>query len=132
MLLADAGLLLVAMRVALHTLPWNRALGLIRSPRVWSPSRFRPRCRPSLDQLEWAVRHASRVVPHSCLSQTLALQRLLARAGYPSSIHIGVAKKPDRPFIAHAWIEHNGRPLLDGAGDATQYSRLLRFETCLE
>jgi hypothetical protein len=131
-LLADAGLMLVSVRVALWALPWNRAIGLVRSVRVASPSGFGGQRLLSIDRLEWAVRNASRLVPHAtCLTQALALHRLLCRAGYPATIQIGVAKKPGRQLSAHAWVEHLGRPLLDTTGELAGYSRLLRIETSL-
>src|SRR5215475_13317101 len=43
-------------------------------------------------RLEWAVRHASRIVPRaSCLTQALVLQRLLSRFGHCAALQIGVA-----------------------------------------
>jgi hypothetical protein len=130
-LLADAGVLLVAVRAALWALPWDRAIGQVRSIRISSPARL-GRGSPSIDRLEWAVRNASRLVPYAtCLTQALALHRLLSRAGYPSSVQIGVAKVPGRQLASHAWVEHEGRPLLDNAGELAQYSRLLRIETSL-
>lgn len=131
-LLADAGFLLIAVRVALWALPWDRAIGLVRSVRVASSSGFSGRRSPRIDRLEWAVRSASRLVPHAtCLTQALTLHRLLCRAGYLSSIQIGVAKQPGRQLSAHAWVEHDGRALLHSAGELALYSRLLRIETSL-
>jgi Transglutaminase-like superfamily len=128
-LLADAGVLLVAVRAALWALPWNRAIGLVRSVRISSPARLGGSS-PSIDRLEWAVRNASRLVPYaSCLTQALALHRLLCRAGYSSSLQIGIAKKPGRPLSSHAWVEHEGHPLVDNAGELAHYSRLLRIDT---
>jgi hypothetical protein len=63
----------------------------------------------------WAVRVAARRIPGaSCLTQALALQWLLARAGQSARIHVGVAKHGARGFEAHAWVESNGKILLGG------------------
>ena len=82
--------------------------------------------RSSVESLEWAVRTARRMVPlATCLTQALALHHLLARAGYESSIHIGVAKTAGRGFEAHAWVEHAGVTLLSSPSEVAHYSRLL-------
>jgi len=79
----------------------------------------------SLDQLVWAVRAASARIPcASCLTQSLALHYLLARSGHPSRIHIGVAKAEGGEFRAHAWVESNGRILLNSPAEVAQYARL--------
>ena len=45
-----------------------------------------------------------------CLMQSLVLTGLLSRRGIGSVLVIGVKSNPD--FQAHAWVEHNDRPLL--------------------
>jgi hypothetical protein len=42
--------------------------------------------------------------------QSLVLSSLLAARGLPSTLVIGAHSKPE--FVAHAWIEHDGRPVL--------------------
>ena len=69
------------------------------------------------------VASALRIVPADtrCLAQSLTLTRMLARRGIDSRLVIGV--RPGERFAAHAWVEHDGRPLLPpGAGD---YEELL-------
>lgn len=83
--------------------------------------------------LAWAVRTASRSIPAAtCLTQSLALHWLLARAGCASQIHIGVAKDAETGFQAHAWVEHNGRPLLSGPSELDRYSRLVALDRVLQ
>ncbi|MGC2302705.1 lasso peptide biosynthesis B2 protein [Candidatus Binatus sp.] len=119
-LLLKAGILLTIYRIALWVLPWNRVSVSRPSPSESSADR------PSVERLEWAVRTARRMVPFaSCLTQALALNHLLARAGYESSIHIGVAKTEGRGFEAHAWVEHVGVTLLSSPSEVAHYSRLL-------
>jgi hypothetical protein len=51
-----------------------------------------------------------------CLARSLVLTRLLARRGIPAKLVIGARTDPD--FLAHAWVEYDGRPVLspgDGA-----------------
>jgi hypothetical protein len=59
-----------------------------------------------------AVLRTLRLLPTDsrCLIRCLVLSRLLARRGIPARLVIGV--KPGRDFAAHAWIEHDGRPVL--------------------
>lgn len=122
-LLLNAGCVLAAYRIALWVLPWRR-LAVSRPSRSTSRAR-----RYSVDRLEWAVRTARRAIPRAtCLTQALALHHFLARAGYESSIHIGVAKASDGKFEAHAWVEHNGVTLLSSAHQVAHYSRLLALQ----
>jgi hypothetical protein len=45
-----------------------------------------------------------------CLMRSLVLTRLLARRGIETRLVIAV--RPGERFAAHAWIEHDGAPLL--------------------
>lgn len=56
-----------------------------------------------------------------CLIQSLVLSRMLSRRSIPSTLVIGVRSKP--AFEAHAWVEHQGRPILP----AGEFSRLMEF-----
>jgi hypothetical protein len=60
-----------------------------------------------------------------CLQRSLVLSELLARRGISATLVIGV--RPD-PFAAHAWVEHDGRPLLAPA--TAPFERLLEVPTC--
>ena len=58
----------------------------------------------------------------TCLKKSLILFRLLRRRGIPAELRLGV-RTVDGTFSAHAWIECEGRTLLDG-GMAHLYSSL--------
>lgn len=45
-----------------------------------------------------------------CLARSLVLTRLLARRGIEAKLVIGARAKPT--FLAHAWVEHAGEPVL--------------------
>lgn len=82
------------------------------------------------ERLAWAVRTACRAVPFAtCLTQSLALQFLLARSGRHSSIRIGVAR-PEGRFAAHAWVECAGQTLLDRPEHAARFAEILSWEDC--
>lgn len=49
-----------------------------------------------------------------CLFRSLTLSALLHRRGIPATLVIAVRPKP---FGAHAWVEHDGRPLLRPAAE---------------
>lgn len=109
---------LVLARIALWTLPFARVqalvarLGARRGAVGVAPGR-----------LAWTVETTARSVPQAtCLTQALAAQVMLSRAGEKPSLHIGVAT--DRgAFEAHAWLELNGRPLV-GDRELDRYARL--------
>ena len=65
--------------------------------------------RRTLDPLPWDSR---------CLMRSLVLLRMLARRGVVCQLVIGV--RPGETLEAHAWIEHDGHPLLPTLG----YERL--------
>ena len=56
-----------------------------------------------------------------CLMQSLVLIGLLSRRSIGSVLIVAVNSRPD--FEAHAWVEHNGRPLLP----AGEYGRLVEL-----
>lgn len=109
---------LARVRVSLWTRPWQRVCVPRRRPlRVVA-------ARPDVRRLTWAVRVASHVVPRAtCLTQSLALQWLLFHFGYESIVQVGV-RNVNGEFAAHAWVEHDGRPLVDSAANLARYTRL--------
>ena len=56
-----------------------------------------------------------------CLIRSLVLLRILARRAIPGTLVIGVRKESE--FEAHAWVEHQGEPILP-AGDYTRLTEL--------
>lgn len=107
-------LLLTVVRIGLWTAPFKRvhaALDRVAHPRPGAPD-------PTpgdADQIAWAVKAAARFVPAaSCLTQALAAEVLLARAGHPAQIRLGAAKDERGRVEAHAWVESYGRVVLGG------------------
>jgi hypothetical protein len=61
----------------------------------------------------------------SCLTRSVVLARLLSRRGIEWSLVIGVSSSEGDSFIAHAWVERCGTPLLDpGPDDLTRLVQL--------
>ena len=108
-------LMTAGFRLALWTLPF-------RVIRNWSGSLApRPNAAISPRTIAWAIRLASRYVPRAtCLTQALAAQRLLNRAGFENRLQIGVARKEE--FESHAWIECDGCILIGGARQSSRYT----------
>jgi hypothetical protein len=110
-LLLKALFVVAAVRVALSLLPFPHFHGLFERVRTAMGVRHDITPAPPKAQLVWAVRAASHYVPRaSCLTQAAAAQLLLERYGYPSELHIGVARNGEggQTFDAHAWLESNG------------------------
>jgi hypothetical protein len=58
-----------------------------------------------------------------CLRRSLVLTQLLARRGIAGRLVIGARTAPD--FLAHAWVEHDGIPVLSPEGDS--FGRLVEL-----
>lgn len=125
-LLVKAVFLLMAVRLALWLLPfqWQRRffLDLDRGLRPGPPDYS-----PSPERIGWIVGVASRVIPRAtCLVQALAAKAMLARAGWPAHLHLGVAKDEHGHFQAHAWVETQGKVII-GDHEHGAYSSLSSF-----
>jgi hypothetical protein len=76
-------------------------------------------------RLARAVARTLALVPGDtrCLVRSLVVTRLLARRGIPGKLVIGARADPD--FLAHAWVEHAGDPVLS-PGDGS-FGRLVEI-----
>lgn len=72
-----------------------------------------------------AVGRTLRLLPGDtrCLARSLVLTRLLARRGIPGRLVIGA--RPAPTFLAHAWVECRGEPVLP-PGDGS-FGRLVEL-----
>jgi hypothetical protein len=78
------------------------------------------------DRIVWAVGSSSRLVPRaSCLTQALAAEFMLARAGFRSQIRVGVAIHEEGKFVAHAWLVREGRVVMGGTAEEIQRYAML-------
>jgi hypothetical protein len=128
-LLPRLAVLVAGIRVALWTLPFGTLQRLLklRALRALFP---RSLAEVPVARLAWAVETTSRRIPAAtCLTQSLALQFLLTRAGRRSALRIGVARSAERGFQAHAWVECEGRTLIDRPEDVAFYTRLASWES---
>jgi hypothetical protein len=77
------------------------------------------------------------VFRRSCWKRALVLHRFLALHGIESRINFGLRMSADGTLAGHAWLEHQGRPLLeDDAGSYVVTFTLPRdastWESCRE
>lgn len=123
LLLTHAFLMVGVARMCLWLLPagWAR-----RAASLWARC-LTPRFSTTVDHLTWSVRIASQYVPKAtCLTQALALQSFLTRAGHEGQVEIGVAKG-EAGFEAHAWVIC-GEQVVIGGPDVTRYERITTWE----
>jgi hypothetical protein len=121
LLLLRALVLVGTIRAGLCLLPFRVLQGLTERA-CCGPAAARP-----AERCVWAIRAASRFVPGAtCLTQALAAQVLLARAGHDSRIEIGVTKDEQR-FRAHAWVIC-GEKIVIGGADVERYVPLAAWE----
>ncbi len=76
-------------------------------------------------RLGWVVVRTLRLMPGDtrCLARSLVLTRLLARRGIPAKLVIGARGGPG--FLAHAWVECEGQPVLAPGDDS--FGRLVEL-----
>jgi hypothetical protein len=115
-LLLAATALVVVVRTALWILPSRFILSVTRRLATGAERQSR-HDRPEPGKVAWAVEAASRRVPRaSCLTQALATQLLLRTFGYGSHMRLGVGRSVAGDFLAHVWVEREGRVLIGGTG----------------
>jgi len=123
-LLCKAVTLLAAIRLSLWLLPYPPVRTLLDRLGRSSPRLAKD---PSpAERLAWATTVAGRFVPGGshCLSQALTLRTLMTRRGHPTQICYGVRELDGAPFMAHAWVEHDGVVLI-GGGNLDRFRQLL-------
>jgi hypothetical protein len=104
-LFLEALALVVLVRASLWVLPSRTVLRRVNL-QLRHSTRGEGASGADVRRIAWAIRAASRRVPHaSCLTQALAGQVLLARYGHDSQLRLGVARDGDGRFEAHAWVE---------------------------
>lgn len=90
-------------------------VGYQRVRRLLPSSARPPTGERELRRIVKAVSAASRLVPRAtCLTQAVSAQFLLARAGHPSRIQIGVRHDGSGKLAAHAWVISGERILMGG------------------
>jgi len=102
-------------------------LGVPRTRRL--VARLAPRSHAPAGRLATLLRMAGHALPGrtACLPRAIVLEALLARAGHPAELRIGLSRRDDRERpLAHAWVELAGRAV---AEDPADYTALPLFGT---
>jgi Transglutaminase-like superfamily len=125
-LLMVAAILLCAVRLGLWCLPF-RTLRRLLSGMMHPRKGILHANQCPADQIARAVAVASWYLPQAtCLTQALSAHVLLVRRGFPALLHVGVSKDEGGRFIAHAWVECQGRTVIGGSA-RDDYTRLGTF-----
>ncbi|MGN6558780.1 MAG: lasso peptide biosynthesis B2 protein [Solirubrobacterales bacterium] len=109
---------------ALRRVPIEQVLARLRADRPVD-GREGPQALEEAIRLGRAVVRTFAFLPGDtrCLRRSLVLTRLLARRGISAQLVIGARTAPE--FLAHAWVEHDGNPVLSPEGDA--FGRLVEL-----
>lgn len=120
----------LGVRVALWTLPSATTLRYVH--RRVTRARSAPAGAAPIPRIAWAVRAAGRRVPwNTCLVEALSAQLFLAHHGQPSDLRVGVGRSSAKAFVAHAWVEVDGRVVVGGDRDM-RYAPLPDFRQLLD
>lgn len=122
-LLIKAAALLATVRLSLWLLPFPTARTLFDG--VSRRSRRLAADPIPVVELAGAVEVASRFVPcaRHCLTKALTARILVTRRGYLAEVRYGVAREAKEDFLAHAWLESEGRVVIGGT-DLGRYATL--------
>jgi Transglutaminase-like superfamily len=109
--------LLAWTRVSLKVLGFRRTIRFAR----WRGQRAgirAPRSTPAA--IARAVTVAGAFFPGRavCLEQSVTLFQVLRRLGHQAELRIGVQPYP---FLAHAWVEHDGQPVLESEDNIQRF-----------
>jgi hypothetical protein len=125
--LAAASILLLQADLHLRRSGFARTRALFRPDVLPEPTApLTPSQRETVARLAYLVDVAARyhVLAHTCLTRSLALQRLLARAGVRTSLRVGV-RKAEGQAHAHAWLERDGQLVAEPPEVEDRFAALL-------
>jgi hypothetical protein len=87
------------------------------------------------NQIIRAVASAAKHSPigATCLATALVGQALMNRHGHSCEFRIGVRREDSGKFAAHAWLERDGKVILNGPGTfVSLYTRLPELEHLIQ
>jgi hypothetical protein len=117
-LVAQAWMWFGVVEVGLRCLPLQKLLRIIQrpgnTPTVTKKQREPQRAVP--ERVAYCVGLAGRLhlFDSTCLKKSLVLNALLTRRGFDAQLLIGAARGTNGQLDAHAWLDCEGKVLLDG------------------
>lgn len=115
--------ILAAIRLGLKCAPTRMLRWSLSRP----PRHTRLRADEFIDRFRHSFRRAAALLPgSSCLSHSIAVRWLLARNGITAELHVGFSRRTNPP-AGHAWVEVDGRPVLDSKSMVDEFA--LRLES---
>jgi hypothetical protein len=123
LLLLEAGVYLVAARLLLLVMPFNRIAPIIGKTGRTSDDGVPSTQEASARRIGWAIGAVARrsPLPLVCLPQAMAAQWMLHRRSLSGTLYLGVAKNDQGALEAHAWTRC-GRAVLTGAAGHERYT----------
>lgn len=122
-LLIQAYVLLMFIRLGLFLLPFQTLKKILkRVSQILKPADSQITTR-SIAQV---INRSSRFCPGTvmCLAKALATNTLMNIYGFPSQLHIGVAKGQDNRLEAHAWVEAEGKVVVGYLPDLSRFKAM--------
>ena len=104
----------VALSVLARLLPLSRALEIV-SARVRKSTNVVANPVQLATAIDALLEANFLVFKPSCWKRATVLHRYLARAGVATTIRFGVRKDADGELKGHAWLELNGKPILESS-----------------
>ncbi len=118
----NAALWLIAVKIALHLLPFDRL-------RIWLTRSTQPDGNPQdikeMRTIILAIERISQFLASlriNCLPQALVGHRLLRQQGFDVQLRIGVLKNHGDQLTAHAWLEYQGQVVLGALHNLKQFT----------
>jgi len=121
-LLFTTTILLTAIVVGLHVVPFRLMSRLVANSRKSGPPRYLERRKSSSERVVWAVNLMSSYVPGAtCLAKAFATIVLLERQGESGDLRFAVAKNKSGKLEAHAWVEQESKILIGQLADLSRF-----------
>lgn len=131
LLLIQAALVLTLIRLGLWLLPFQVLCRLLAKFSVSSHASSHASGHASVssiavEQVVWAVEVVSRYAfgGVKCLARALTVRVLLAQQSDVTQLRIGVLKNVEGKLEAHAWVEHQGRVVIGGLQNLSDFTTL--------
>ncbi|MGC9334107.1 MAG: lasso peptide biosynthesis B2 protein [Anaerolineae bacterium] len=124
--LARASVLLLQADLCLRGLGFAATRSLFAPKSPPQPTPLTASQQQTIERLGYLVAVAAQfhVLPSSCLTRSLVLQRLLGRAGIHADLRIGV-RKEDGQVLAHAWLESDGQAIAENVEVEERFAPLV-------